>query len=57
MGGMVLGWGLFNLIEGVIDHQLLAIHYVRQSAKLYGLQPHFPCSRRYGIYPDRLAIT
>ncbi len=30
IGGMVLGWGLFNLIEGVIDHQLLGVHYVRQ---------------------------
>lgn len=29
-GAMILGWGLFNLIEGIIDHQLLAIHYVRQ---------------------------
>lgn len=32
IGQMFLGWGLFNLIEGVIDHQLLAIHYVRQVA-------------------------
>ena len=30
IGAMVLGWGLFNLVEGVIDHQLLAVHYVRQ---------------------------
>ena len=29
-GQLILGWGLFNLIEGIIDHQLLAIHYVRQ---------------------------
>jgi uncharacterized membrane protein len=29
-GAMILGWGLFNLVEGIIDHQLLAIHYVRQ---------------------------
>jgi len=25
---MILGWGLFNLIEGVIDHQILGIHHV-----------------------------
>lgn len=31
-GAMILGWGLFNLIEGLIDHQLLALHYVRQVA-------------------------
>jgi uncharacterized membrane protein len=30
VGQMILGWGLFNLIEGIVDHQLLAIHYVRQ---------------------------
>jgi uncharacterized membrane protein len=30
IGGMVLGWGLFNLVEGLIDHQLLGVHYVRQ---------------------------
>jgi uncharacterized membrane protein len=28
--GMALaGWGAFNLIEGLIDHQLLGIHHVR----------------------------
>jgi uncharacterized membrane protein len=26
---MILGWGLFNLVEGVIDHHLLNIHHVR----------------------------
>jgi uncharacterized membrane protein len=30
IGQMLFGWGLFNLVEGLIDHQLLAIHYVRQ---------------------------
>jgi uncharacterized membrane protein len=28
LGAMVLGWGLFNLVEGVIDHHLLHIHHV-----------------------------
>ena len=27
-GGLLLGWGLFNLIEGIIDHHLLNIHHV-----------------------------
>jgi uncharacterized membrane protein len=28
--GMALaGWGVFNLVEGLIDHQLLGIHHVR----------------------------
>jgi uncharacterized membrane protein len=28
-GGLLLGWGLFNLVEGVIDHYVLGIHHVR----------------------------
>jgi uncharacterized membrane protein len=28
VGSTILGWGLFNVIEGVIDHQLLNIHNV-----------------------------
>ncbi|MBD2743604.1 DUF2243 domain-containing protein [Coleofasciculus sp. FACHB-1120] len=29
IGSLLLGFGGFNLIEGVIDHQLLGIHHVR----------------------------
>jgi uncharacterized membrane protein len=28
-GLLVLGWGLFNLVEGIIDHQILGLHHVR----------------------------
>ncbi|MEV4570658.1 DUF2243 domain-containing protein [Nonomuraea sp. NPDC049419] len=28
-GWILSGWGLFNLVEGVIDHHLLGIHHVR----------------------------
>ncbi|PRX01290.1 UNVERIFIED_ORG: putative membrane protein [Actinomadura viridilutea] len=28
-GWMLVGWGLFNLVEGVVDHHVLAIHHVR----------------------------
>ncbi|MDX2089749.1 MAG: DUF2243 domain-containing protein [Kofleriaceae bacterium] len=27
-GSMLAGWGLFNFVEGLIDHQLLGIHHV-----------------------------
>ncbi len=27
-GAMFLGWGLFNLIEGIIDHHILHLHHV-----------------------------
>ena len=29
IGQMIFGWGIFNLVEGVIDHQLLELHHVR----------------------------
>jgi uncharacterized membrane protein len=28
-GLLLAGWGVFNLVEGVINHQLLGIHHVR----------------------------
>ncbi len=28
IGGMLGGWGLFNLVEGVIDHHVLHVHHV-----------------------------
>ena len=27
-GWALLGWGLFNLVEGIVDHQILGIHHV-----------------------------
>jgi len=31
IGAMLLGWGLFNVIEGIVDHHLLAIHHVNEA--------------------------
>ncbi len=31
-GQMLLGWGLFNLVEGLVDHQMLGLHHVREGA-------------------------
>ena len=28
VGSLVLGWGLFNFVEGTIDHQIFGIHHV-----------------------------
>ena len=28
-GSALVGWGLFNLVEGVVDHHLLDLHHVR----------------------------
>ncbi len=29
VGALLVGWGLFNVIEGIIDHYVLRIHHVR----------------------------
>ncbi len=29
IGGLLVGWGAFNVVEGVVDHHLLGIHHVR----------------------------
>jgi uncharacterized membrane protein len=29
VGWALVGWGLFNLIEGIVDHHILGIHHVR----------------------------
>lgn len=31
VGSMVMGWGLFNLVEGIIDHHVLHIHHVTET--------------------------
>ncbi|GAA3431708.1 DUF2243 domain-containing protein [Kutzneria kofuensis] len=28
-GWILAGWGLFNLVEGILDHHILGIHHVR----------------------------
>ncbi len=28
-GGVLAGWGIFNVVEGTIDHLLLGVHHVR----------------------------
>src|SRR6476619_5557069 len=30
VGTLLIGWGLFNLVEGLIDHQILAVHHVNE---------------------------
>jgi uncharacterized membrane protein len=31
-GALLLGWGLFNVVEGTVDHLLLGVHHVRPGA-------------------------
>ncbi len=32
VGSLSLGWGLFNVVEGIIDHQILGLHHVHPGA-------------------------
>lgn len=31
-GSMLMGWGIFNFVEGIVDHLVLQIHHVVQRA-------------------------
>jgi uncharacterized membrane protein len=32
LGLMLAGWGIFNIVEGIVDHHILTIHHVRDDA-------------------------
>jgi uncharacterized membrane protein len=32
LGWILFGWGLFNAVEGIVDHEILGIHHVREGA-------------------------
>lgn len=34
VGWMLVGWGVFNVVEGVVDHHVLTIHHVREGADI-----------------------
>ena len=44
MGAMLLGWGLFNFVEGIIDHHILQIHHVVESHGLSAFDYAFAAS-------------
>lgn len=29
-GAGLLGWGMFNVVEGIIDHEVLGVHHVNE---------------------------
>ena len=33
-GALLLGWGIFNVVEGVIDHEVLGVHHVNELVPL-----------------------
>jgi uncharacterized membrane protein len=32
VGWLLVGWGLFNVVEGVVNHHILTIHHVREGS-------------------------
>ncbi|HSH40283.1 MAG TPA: DUF2243 domain-containing protein [Chthoniobacterales bacterium] len=55
-GAMFLGWGLFNFVEGVIDHYLLGIHHVAERLGLSAFDHAFLASGVLFIACGWLAI-
>jgi len=37
LGLLLAGWGTFNLVEGVVDHQILGIHHVKADMPILDL--------------------
>ncbi|WP_414942346.1 DUF2243 domain-containing protein [Amycolatopsis sp. cmx-11-51] len=35
-GGVAVGWGVFNLVEGTVDHLILGVHHVRSGPDQLG---------------------
>jgi uncharacterized membrane protein len=36
IGLLLIGWGIFNLVEGTLDHMILKLHHVVQRASAQG---------------------
>ena len=32
IGGLLAGWGAFNVVEGIVDHHLLSLHHVKEDS-------------------------
>ena len=32
VGGLLVGWGTFNVVEGILDHHLLGLHHVKEGS-------------------------
>jgi uncharacterized membrane protein len=36
LGWMLAGWGIFNVVEGIVDHQILGLHHVNEGGSELG---------------------
>jgi hypothetical protein len=39
VGLMLAGWGAFNLVEGIVDHQILTVHHVNPDHVIFWHTP------------------
>ncbi|MFL6662250.1 MAG: DUF2243 domain-containing protein [Rhizobacter sp.] len=51
-GALLAGWGLFNLVEGVIDHELLGLHHVLEYAP-----DHRPADMAFLLFGAALLVA
>lgn len=56
LGSLVLGWGLFNGVEGIINHHILHIHHVVESRGLSVFDYVFVASGVVLIFGGSMAI-
>ena len=56
VGALFLGWGLFNLVEGVIDHHILHLHHVVERFGVSGFDYAFLASGVAFIIGGAVAI-
>jgi uncharacterized membrane protein len=42
VGQLLIGWGAFNLVEGLVDHHVLGLHHIRD------LPVHVPLKQQLG---------
>lgn len=41
VGGLLIGFGGFNVVEGVVDHLILGMHHVREGSTAHSYDAGF----------------
>lgn len=56
LGWSLVGWGLFNLIEGIVDHHILQIHHVRSGPSEFAYDLGFLAFGAALVFVGRLLV-
>jgi len=54
-GSMVFGWGVFNVVEGIIDHHILNLHHVVER-ELFGSGREFKFRSHFDQFRQRFCL-